>query len=641
MSRSAESNLVTLAVLGLSLLAAPAQGDSVPLWDLQRDLLKLESTNEVLQRELDRLGKSSGKEDDSLDPELRKYLFTKLTDGSRHKEQRERTAKSLAELNTGLKTEGDTLAKSYRKTWEQRLAVVQREAEFRARYECEPGEVPPLLPRGASLARLAVWGGLLALVGVLLLLRRLSVQRRPRWLGPPLLARLARWAVVALIVVVLGGACWLWFIEPAGSLWPWARLNPDAIGQQVVERERQSLAGAIQSAERKQERLATELDRVHARPAPLDAESIRTLQQEMGKELREALVQARLNQKLDEQQSLLRDEVEKRSRKILDEETRHSDRLSWRGQVRAGLYLSFLVVALLPWLSVFRVKNRVAPSECPCCAPGTELRHSASGQLECVRCSYILPPPFETLPPVCFAALGWHGKTRWLIEAQQQIERENVPAAVVLRSVETSEAARLDRAAEAMRRGENLAPTSQAGEPLLWDFHERQASERALVHLFDLSGDGREQRALAMDGLLVFLDPAQPWDEQRRTLGDLLAELRQARDAPRGPSPIPVAICLSLAERLDQEEIPPWLDRLADTMRSRVELSLLAERSELVAREVYGTAEAGSWLQSRFGDNYLFFPIKTSGIAEEPLAPFGTLEPVLWLLHRNGFRVFE
>lgn len=55
-------------------------------------------------------------------------------------------------------------------------------------------------------------------------------------------------------------------------------------------------------------------------------------------------------------------------------------------------------------------------------------------------------------------------------------------------------------------------------------------------------------------------------------------------------------------------------------------------------------------LRANFGTRFMFFPLTPVGIEEGELgvesldqrirAPFGVLEPLLWLLHMHGYSVF-
>jgi hypothetical protein len=56
-------------------------------------------------------------------------------------------------------------------------------------------------------------------------------------------------------------------------------------------------------------------------------------------------------------------------------------------------------------------------------------------------------------------------------------------------------------------------------------------------------------------------------------------------------------------------------------------------------------------LRRHFGGRFMFFPVSSIGLegaelgnddhASRMIAPFGVLEPLLWLLHMHGYKVFS
>jgi hypothetical protein len=87
--------------------------------------------------------------------------------------------------------------------------------------------------------------------------------------------------------------------------------------------------------------------------------------------------------------------------------------------------------------------------------------------------------------------------------------------------------------------------------------------------------------------------------------------------------------------------------------------SALRRRSRLVRDKLdvlFPGWEVVRALEANFGGNYLFFPLTPAGLDDETLldlpagpdslrgrelVPFGVVEPVLWLLHAHGYRVFD
>jgi hypothetical protein len=193
---------------------------------------------------------------------------------------------------------------------------------------------------------------------------------------------------------------------------------------------------------------------------------------------------------------------------------------------------------------------------------------------------------------------------------------------------------------------------------------------RAMLHLFDFGGEITaraadtsvlRRRALRMDGFLFFLDPTQPPDRQRDAFHRFSEDVREERHVRRGrPVPVPVAVCLTKLDLIPtRTELStralPWLRRLR-RQAAAVTLPLLEERSRLVV-EALGSLcpgwNLGRELTAQFGRRWLFFPLTPVGLEESELegpqvtdlatrtfAPFGVVEPVLWLLHMQGYQVF-
>jgi hypothetical protein len=199
-----------------------------------------------------------------------------------------------------------------------------------------------------------------------------------------------------------------------------------------------------------------------------------------------------------------------------------------------------------------------------------------------------------------------------------------------------------------------------------------------MINVFDFSGelmkrtiykDHLRAQALAMDGFVLFLDPTQVDDlsphelrleDQLEALDRFKKELREVRGLGVGARlEVPVAVCLSKLDLVTvhnqiQTQAKPWLRELRTTIRDRsyVSLETLRRRSELcedALPSLFPGADIRGILRSAFGDHFLFFPISVVGVEEGVLGrddlhhtdPFGVVEPVLWLLHMHGYRIFE
>lgn len=83
-------------------------------------------------------------------------------------------------------------------------------------------------------------------------------------------------------------------------------------------------------------------------------------------------------------------------------------------------------------------------------------------------------------------------------------------------------------------------------------------------------------------------------------------------------------------------------------------LRLVHERSQLTAMalpQMFPGWNVERELSENFGGRYMFFPSSSVGLEEHELgvddfsdrslAPFGSLEPLLWLLHMHGYCVMR
>ena len=121
---------------------------------------------------------------------------------------------------------------------------------------------------------------------------------------------------------------------------------------------------------------------------------------------------------------------------------------------------------------------------------------------------------------------------------------------------------------------------------------------------------------------------------------------------------VPLAVCLPKVDLLLAKnplggQALPWIRTLAETtVPGPLTAQLLRERSAL-CEQVLPIMFRG-WdllrvLQENLGNRFLFFPLTPVGLvenelgvealAQRPIAPFGILEPLLWLLQMNGLRV--
>jgi hypothetical protein len=226
--------------------------------------------------------------------------------------------------------------------------------------------------------------------------------------------------------------------------------------------------------------------------------------------------------------------------------------------------------------------------------------------------------------------------------------------------------------------------------PLLYEFtdKDRFGASGGLLNVFDFAGatmtpsqEGTrmQDRALSMDGFLYFLDPTSMlppdhpvsvWyasygghpgtpEEQNRVLQHFLEKLRTVhRIPPSKPIKAPVAVCITKIDLLPRPGTNDIYKQFIDELLAigldehGPTLATIRKRHQLILkyREVFFPGwRIEQQLDELFAGRFSFFPISSVGFGElgEPdrrkrsLQPFGIVEPVLWLLHMNGYKVLS
>jgi len=172
------------------------------------------------------------------------------------------------------------------------------------------------------------------------------------------------------------------------------------------------------------------------------------------------------------------------------------------------------------------------------------------------------------------------------------------------------------------------------------------------------------ERALNMDGFLLFLDPTEATDVERQSslLRKFRDELREAKGVPLGqPVPLPVAVCVTKIDLLPKTEdlsgtgsFHGFVNRLRAIAASGKDVTLdtIRRRHELFVedRETFFPGWAiEEQLEELFGGRFMYFPMTSVGFGElgevdlkkRHYDPFAIVEPILWLLHMNGFNTLQ
>jgi len=360
----------------------------------------------------------------------------------------------------------------------------------------------------------------------------------------------------------------------------------------------------------------------------------------------------------------------------------------------AGL---FMLGALVP-LSLVRRRHRKERIEqarmCPRCLNKDTLDFAnadadvdGEGQTMfrlkfCNACNYEIRENYISQNRLCFPTVGipYSGKTHWLLMLYDQIKNSNIPVASAIRKIPSREDARFDQLVQGLLyAGVGLQATIMS-LPYPLTFHVNDAdplgANRSMVNLFDFSGELRNfdidtdefrRRALLCEGFTLFLDPTQVSEGASSMIEsqiECLTKFAEEMHAIRGlsaetPIDVPIAVCVSKIDLLITRnplgtQAVPLVTALRDSMTRKVDLSLIHERSQLLARVM--TQLFPSWnversLRENFGGRYMFFPMSAVGlegaelgvedVTRRTIAPCGMIEPLLWLLHMHGYCVLH
>lgn len=382
-------------------------------------------------------------------------------------------------------------------------------------------------------------------------------------------------------------------------------------------------------------------------------------------------------------------------------ETAMAERLGWRRAIRGGVGgATFVLVVVGGWRLGRGVKRRrtAQGNTCPLClgvirpgiasqngraAPGAQfvrcenVLDAAKG----IRCNYAIRDAYRPMAKVCFPTLGVPraGKTHWLAMLYWQLNRGNFPRSVrfeKIRPVEAASGEDFDRIVEQIlvsRLGTTGTQGARIPHPLVFNFrdHDRWGPSSLLVNIFDYSGevtstlsleDYRRRRAMDADGYFFFLDPTLPAEPQAKALAEFREDVRLVKGVTRRLH-LPLALCVSKIDLLagqsyalpdGRDAVAKFYDDLAkiDPSGEAMTLEVIEARSALVARlrdTVWPGWQIERTVQDLFGGRFLYFPLTPVGLdgaGEKDLnlrtiAPFGLLEPLVWLLHMNGYPVLR
>ena len=339
-------------------------------------------------------------------------------------------------------------------------------------------------------------------------------------------------------------------------------------------------------------------------------------------------------------------------------------------------------------LAVGKLIVEPAPSGTP-----PELRTSLS-ELRCTNvfddvsndtCDFTFRSQYRDRIKVSFPTLGVasSGKTHWLAMVYQQLNQGKAPEGVHFERIQSSGSAKFDRlVTDILQARIGLYATQiELPEPLIFGFRDRDpfsfGGTDILVNMFDFAGtvsvtkdlrDSIRIRQLNSEGFLFFLDPSKPSDKQVEALLKFREEVKLVKRLGTGRQlHTPVALCLSKLDTTVYQEyarggdvITSFFEELSaiDSRTQPMSLTRLKMRSDLVAElrdTIWPSWEIENQIRGLFGDRFQFFPMTPVGLPpagmtdeasindleQRTIEPYGLLEPLLWLLHMNGYPVLK
>lgn len=279
------------------------------------------------------------------------------------------------------------------------------------------------------------------------------------------------------------------------------------------------------------------------------------------------------------------------------------------------------------------------------------------------KCSYEIMEDLLPATKLCFPLVGLPtiGKTVWLAAVYERLNRA---VEEKLRTIdrETDVAQKsIGAIIEQLKRGDRKTDTTQTvlPDPTVIEFTDSDphGESKLLVNLFDYPGEvfwkmvarnsPLRRRMLRADGVLLFLDVTKSFDQNWKKLSRFVEEARQF------DLTAPVAICLSRIDLYVDHAGATYSPKLQEFVRNLEELErnywgpqckLIELRSDMVLeliRTVWGDVDFERKIREVF-DEHRFFPTTSFGFTrdDEPLKPHYILEPLLWLIQKNGFIAF-
>jgi hypothetical protein len=427
------------------------------------------------------------------------------------------------------------------------------------------------------------------------------------------------------------------------------------------------------------------------------AKDFRHQEEDAAGKLREAMQYATIADKIGDSGTKAIAQLQADRIKLAEMVKQAKTRQSTGGAVLIGACAAFALLGYLPLTMArgrIRKQRRKEAGTCPRCLATDKLevrrsdtqddRYPEPAHVVCGSCNYKFRASYRKLPRLCFPTVGVRssGKTHWLVTAYDMIRNNNVPVAASFKKAPSLADEQFDALMDMLLKA-HLGPqaTTHTALPDPLNFYARDTDpwgrNAAMLNLFDFSGELMNQsidtnllrrRALLMDGFALFLDPTQLYgrgndesiDTQIRQVNQFYEDMRDMRGLDVGAViPVPIAVCVSKMDLLVTDnplggQARPFLRELRATLGQPVTRELVRYRSQIcesMLPVMFQGWDIRRTLRECFGGQVMFFPLTPVGLEEGELgvkdltrrtiAPFGILEPVLWLAHMHGYSILD
>ena len=308
-------------------------------------------------------------------------------------------------------------------------------------------------------------------------------------------------------------------------------------------------------------------------------------------------------------------------------------------------------------------------------------------------CDFRVGMPYQKMPKAYFPTFGIRGagKTHWLTMVYHDLSKGSFRRNAQFMSVKSSATDKFDRLVDEIIKGRMTPGATRAAEglprPLLFHFKDKDpwGTTDLLVNVFDYSGEiadadtsGQDiravqrRRALRADGFLYFLDPTQESGKQIEALNAIRQDL-----FAMGQFRPPVALCVTKIDCLEvhsddlgrppirREEdkdgksyVDKWFEKLRDIAPTddKITEDILDARSDLgrkLCEKVWPGLGLETLVHNFSRGRCKYFPLTPVALDnpenhvpgqpldERDIDPFGIVEPLVWLLHMNGYPILD